>query len=67
MTGNRVNPPGSEFSAVVDGKPTGLAGCLTTPCAKRGACLRADPGLAFGYDFKAYVKACGACSAFIPR
>ena len=34
---NYVNPPGSPFSATVNGKPTGLAGCKT-PCYLE--CLR---------------------------
>lgn len=54
-----VNPPESQFSAIVGGKPTGLAGCLH-PCGR--PCLRADVGLPFRWDFNPYP----ACCAFIP-
>ena len=34
----------SPFSAVIEGKPTGLAGCATqSRCAKPQACMRAHP------------------------
>ncbi len=42
---NYILPAGSRFSAVVDGKPTGLAGCDNSGCELRGACLRSDPTL----------------------
>lgn len=39
---NRVTGP---HMAVVDGKPTGLAGC-STQCSRRERCLRASESLA---------------------
>lgn len=45
-TTGHILPAGTScFSAVVNGKPTGLAGCDNAECPKRGACLRADTSL----------------------
>lgn len=38
-------PQTSQFAAVVNGKPTGLAGCDNTECLLRAQCLRSTPGL----------------------
>ena len=42
---NRILPASNQFHAVVNGKPTGLAGCDNTGCALRTSCLRADSSL----------------------
>lgn len=44
MTGYTTHPL-SQFAAVVNGKPTGLAGCDTTTCPSRATCLRATEWL----------------------
>ena len=45
---NRILPQGSSFQAVVNGKPTGLAGCTQSgECPKAGNCLRAAAQLTF--------------------
>lgn len=61
-TGNRVLPPGGQFCAIVDGKPTGLAGCTRgTECARAAQCLRANPGLRYRAD----LGNPATCAAFI--
>ncbi len=41
-TTNHILPPGGPFQAVVDGKPTGLAGCTRyQDCTTADRCLRA--------------------------
>jgi len=43
---NRILPQGGSFQAVVNGKPTGLAGCTQSgECPKAANCLRADAQL----------------------
>jgi hypothetical protein len=62
----RLNPPGSEFSAIVEGKPTGLAGCSTFEnCARSHACLRASTQLTFRWPFEA--GAASGCGSFIGK
>lgn len=57
-TMNYVNPPGSPFSATVNGKPTGLAGCKT-PCPRE--CLRKHQDL-----MPILIPDDGHCRFFIP-
>ena len=63
---NRVLPPGSQFSAIVNGKPTGLAGCTRCDECERKTCLRADPGLRTRFDM-ANGRDTAVCAYFIPR
>lgn len=62
---NRILPPGSQFAAMVDGKPTGLAGCSrTTECYRAARCLRADSRLPYRTDL-APRQPVRDCRAFI--
>lgn len=64
--GTRILPPGSQFSAIVDGKPTGLAGCTRADsCCRARWCLRADPRLPHRADM-AHGWPTYECRAFIP-
>lgn len=54
--GNRVL---CGYSAIVDGKNTGLAGCASTSCER--PCLRKDPKLKMREPFKTE-----NCRLFIP-
>lgn len=65
-TTNRILPPGSQFNAVVDGKPTGLAGCTRSDCRRAHACLRADARLPTRFDL-ANGQPTAKCLTFIPR
>ncbi len=66
MNDIRILPPGSQFSAVVDGKPTGLAGCERTgECPRAASCLRADARLTYRADLAPH-QPVTACRAFIP-
>lgn len=48
MSENRILSPEHQFDAVVNGKPTGLAGCTqTADCERAVHCLRADPRLPY--------------------
>ena len=63
---NYILPPGSQFSAVIDGKPTGLAGCTRAhECARAQRCLRADARLQYRADMS-YQQPTADCRAFIP-
>lgn len=63
-TENRILPDGSEFIAIVGGKPTGLAGCTqTAACPKASECLRADSRL--GYRTAMGPNLDNKCYAFI--
>lgn len=53
---NRVT---SGFTAIIDGKPTGLAGCSdANKCERAAYCIRSNPGLAYRtenlYEGKCY-------------
>ncbi len=55
---------GSRWNAIVDGKPTGLAGCTqSTDCPRAGHCLRADSRLP--YRAAMSLPGTGECRAFI--
>ena len=57
--GNRVT---GKHSAVINGKPTGLAGCASCgECARAPFCLRADPQL----EHRITHRADGRCLSFI--
>lgn len=63
---NHILPEGSQFSAVVNGKPTGLAGCTrTAECWRSAQCLRADERLKSRADMCAGQQV-SACRVFIP-
>jgi hypothetical protein len=65
-TGNRILPPGGQFSAVIDGKPTGLAGCKqAATCPRAERCIRADERLP--YRAIMALPGTGECRAFIPN
>lgn len=58
---NRVLPPGGQFQAIVNGHPTGLAGCLSASrCPRASQCLRADDRLSYRADFPPPPADCGA-------
>lgn len=64
-TGNRLLPAGGSFQAIVDGKPTGLAGCKrTAECSRAPRCLRADERLKYRADLSPS-QTTEACRAFI--
>lgn len=66
-TTNRVLPPGSQFNAIVNGKPTGLAGCTrAAECARAHQCLRADAGLPSRFDLCPSILT-AQCVVFIPN
>lgn len=66
-TRNYILPPGSQFNAVVNGKPTGLAGCTRAgECARGPQCLRADAGLLTRFDM-ANGQPTAGCLNFIPN
>ena len=63
---NKILPPGSQFQAIIDGKPTGLAGCSrAAECTRAPACIRADDRLRYRADL-APCQPVTACRAFIP-
>ena len=65
-TQNRILPAGSQFQAIVNGKPTGLAGCKqSVGCPFAGECLRADERLAYRADFTPVITS--RCAAFFPN
>ena len=65
-TQNRILPAGSQFQAIVNGKPTGLAGCKQSACCPfAGECLRADERLAYRADFTPVITS--RCAAFFPN
>lgn len=53
----------SQFNAIINGKPTGLSGCLNAgECNRAGACMRSDERL----PYRAVLSACVAgCTQFI--
>lgn len=64
---NYILPPGSQFNAVVNGKPTGLAGCTrAAECARSGQCLRSDNRLPTRFDM-ANGQPTAGCLTFIPN
>lgn len=64
MTENRILPKGSQFHAIVNGKPTGLAGCSqSAACDRAAGCLRADLRLTYRAEMRA--PGAGECSMFI--
>jgi hypothetical protein len=61
---NVINSAGSQFNAIVNGKPTGLAGCAQAgSCERAVSCLRANPALP--YRAVMMLPGTGACRAFI--
>ena len=65
MHTNAVLPAGSQYNALVDGKPTGLAGCNQQFfCPRSERCLRSDARL----PYRALMAITGVadCQAFIP-
>lgn len=66
-TTNHILPPGSQFNAIVDGKPTGLAGCTRTgDCERAARCLRADERLPYRADLCGNLPV-AQCDVFIPN
>lgn len=65
-TTNRILPPGSQFNAIVNGKPTGLAGCTRAECERTHTCLRADAGLPTRCDLCPGTPT-AQCALFIPN
>jgi hypothetical protein len=65
MNGNRILPKGSQFQAIVNGKPTGLAGCSqSAECDRAVRCLRADLRLTYRAEMRS--PGTGECLMFIP-
>ena len=63
---NLILPPGSQFQAVINGMPTGLAGCSrVAECTRAPACIRADDRLTYRADLAPH-QPVAACLAFIP-
>lgn len=63
---NIILPPGSQFQAIIDGKPTGLAGCIrAAECTRAMACIRADDRLRYRADLAPH-QPVTVCRAFIP-
>jgi hypothetical protein len=60
---NYILPATSQFDAMVDGKPTGLAGCTRAQCPRAGQCLRASPALSYRVDLGP--KEPGDCPVYI--
>lgn len=64
MNTNRILPPGSQFNAIINGKPTGLAGCdQAAECPRAASCIRADARLP--YRAVMSLPRTGECRAFI--
>lgn len=64
-TKNHILPPGGPFQAVVDGKPTGLAGCTRyQDCTTADRCLRADHRLTYRADLAPGIPTI-ECHAFV--
>ena len=65
MNTNRILPAGSQFNAIINGKPTGLAGCTqAAECSRSASCIRADARLP--YRAVMSLPRTGECRAFIP-
>lgn len=58
-----MNCATSQWSAIIDDKSTGLAGCSDSVCER--PCLRKDPLLKKEQNLKKLVKGAG-CKYFIP-
>ena len=56
-------PAGGQFQAVVNGTPTGLAGCTRTNDCPRADCLRRADALAYRADLA--ITGIDQCRAFI--
>jgi hypothetical protein len=63
-TSNRILPTSSQYNAIVEGRPTGLAGCTqSNGCSRAPQCLRADARLP--YRVAMALPGTGECRAFI--